>query len=210
MAMTLSCETLLARAALYELLALGLAYPDDHLRQRVAGLASGLAPVFAPLDQVWRVRLDELAEAWSSASSAALEAEFNRLFSGAMECPPHETSFERDGFAKQHILADVAGFQLAFGFELPVGSRRQHDDLGVELEFCSLLLQRMVYALDERPADRDAKVEVTDRALRSFLTDHLGRWTDVFTIQLEACADEPAYRALAVCIREWVATEVTS
>ena len=208
MAMTLTSDTLLARGALYHLLALGFAYPDDAQRRHVAELAVALVTAVEPLDPQWRPRLDELSTAWGHAAVTDLEADFNRLFSGSMECPPHETSFERDGFAKQHVLADIAGFHLAFGFELPEGSRWQHDDLGVELEFCSLLLQRTAYALDEDLPDRDAKVEVCEQALRTFLAEHLGRWVRSFTTELEAVAHEPAYRVLAARTREWVETEL--
>jgi TorA maturation chaperone TorD len=135
-------DGLAIRAAVYEMLAIGFGYPDAPQRERVRGLATALEPWIGLIHPDWEERVRMLEQSLDATATEELEAEFNLLFSGAMECAPYESVFERDIFRKQHALADIAGFYHAFGFELGEASRWQTDHVGVQLEFCSIVPQR--------------------------------------------------------------------
>lgn len=198
-------EGLLLRAAMYELLAVGYAYPDAGWRQRLLDLAAELAPWVGLLDPQWPGRLAALQAAASATDPAAAEADFNRLFSGGMDAAPLETAYEPDIFRKQHALADMAGFYRAFGFQLPAATRWQPDHLGVQMEFCAILLQRTALALEQ---DWGEQVEICVDALRKFLGDHPGRWATAFAADLSRAAREPFYQHLAAVTSSWVELEL--
>ncbi len=200
-----AATALMARAGMYKLLSLGFGYPTDDSQAEIDGLAAEVGELLAPLSAAWPDRLHALASEFRAAGRTAVEAEFNRLFSGGVECSPHETAYDIDLFGKQRTLADVAGFYSAFSAELPEGSRWPLDHVGVELEFCAVALHRMAVAHDQSWEEQAA---VCDNALRSFLTDHLGRWIDAFTTALATTTPLEAYRLLAACARDWVNTEL--
>lgn len=200
-------QGLLLRAAMYELLAVGYTYPGAAQRQRVQELAAGLAPWIDLVDPVWSDRLRQFGEHVGAAVAAEMEAEFNRLFSGAMDAVPHETAYDPDIFRKQAALADIAGFYRAFGFQVADGGRWQPDHIGVELEYGAILLQRAARALEHC---WEEQVEICADALRKFLLEHLGRWASAFTSDLERQANLPFYQHLARVTREWVEAELAA
>lgn len=198
-------EALLVRGAMYQLLALGYVYPAAEQREQIQELTSQLEPVVGAIHPDWTERVRRLRELWDEAGEDALEAEWGRLFSGAVEAAPYESAYERDIFRKQHTMADSAGFYQAFGFQVPGGSRWQPDHVGVELEFCSIVLQRTAHALEQGWQERTG---LCVDALRKFLQDHLGRWSDAFAADVQKMATLPFYQHLAEVTRLWVALEV--
>jgi TorA maturation chaperone TorD len=198
-------DGLAVRAAIYELLAVGYGYPDAAQRERVRELAAALEPWVELIHPSWTERMIALRMSIAAASVEELEAEFNRLFSGAMECAPYESSFEFDIFRKQAGLADLAGFYRAFGFELGEASRWQTDHIGVQLEFGSIVLQRTAEAVD---ADLQEQAAICVDALRKFLDDHLGRWFAAFSGDVAAQTRLPYYRTLAELTAEWLELEL--
>lgn len=198
-------DLLMVRAGLYELLAVGFSYPSDAQQERLMMLAADLVPWLALTLPDWRERLQALQQSGAGTDGSALEADFNRLFSGSMEAVPFETAYERDIFRKQHALADIAGFYRAYGFCLPEGTRWQSDHVGVEMEFCAIVLQRMARAVAEGWEEQAA---ICLETLRSFLLDHLGRWSDALAQDLIGATALPYYQQLARLTREWVALEV--
>jgi putative dimethyl sulfoxide reductase chaperone len=200
-------DGVIIRAAMYQMLATGYAYPDPQQRAQLLELARDLAPCLALIDPDWPSRLGLLAQNLAETAPPEQEAEFNRLFSGAMACSPYESAYEKDIFRKQHALADIAGFYRAFGFTIPEGSRWQPDHIGVQLEYCAIVLQRTAQALGGAHAPQ---AELCVDALRKFLQDHLGRWTDAIADDLARQSASPFYRCLAGLTREWVGLEVAS
>lgn len=202
---TLVADHLILRAGIYQFLALAYAYPLPGVAERLKALADALESWMREAVPGGPVSPACVAECVAVRAEAEREAEFNRLFSGAMAVAPHETAYERDIFRKQASLADIAGFYRAFGFELPGETRWQPDSAGVEMEFCSILLQRQARALEEGWPER---VGVTADAYRGFLEDHLGRWVEAFAGDLERTAELEYYRRLAAMTRAWVGLEL--
>jgi putative dimethyl sulfoxide reductase chaperone len=201
-----SQETL-GRAAIYQLLSLGFAYPDEStLAELDAYLAdasehpiaetSGLGPLLQRLgDAVDRVDPVELAGAHL------------RLFAGEVLCSACETEYAFDPFAKSRQLADIAGFYRAFGLEVAPDRRGAPDFIATELEFVGLLLRKEAYAAARGWSEQ---VDVTDRAIRSFLEDHLGRWVGVLCADLRREAQDPAgfFVALAELCERFIGAEL--
>lgn len=198
-------EGLMLRAALYQLLAHGFAYPGPAQRRQVLEMAAELSPWAGMIDPRWADRLGQLAQSLEAAEHETVEAEFNRLFSGAMAVAPYETAYERDIFRKQNALADIAGFYRAFGFAVVEASRWQPDHVGVQLEYCAILLQRTAQAVEQNWEEQTA---ICVDAFRKFLAEHLGRWSDAFAADVDRAAALPFYRLMAELTREWLALEM--
>lgn len=198
-------EGLMLRAGIYRLLAQGYAYPGAAQRDDLIVMAEGLAPWLSEMGPQWAGRLERFATVLTETDDAEREAEFNQLFSGAMAAAPYETAYERDIFRKQATLADIAGFYQAFGFVVAEGNRWQPDHLGVQLEFCAIVLQRTAYAMAESWTEQS---EICVDALRKFLNDHTGRWADALAGDVERSASLSFYQELASLTRDWVALEV--
>jgi TorA maturation chaperone TorD len=196
-------DALLTRAGVYQLLATAFAYPSVPQRRAMEAILDELARRVDP-EMPLLAELAGLVVDRATVGDRVLEAEHNRLFSGLTPCPPYETALEPDAFRRQHLLADIAAFHRAFGFELPEGSAVQADHVGAELELCALLLQREGFALEPAP-DRAA---VCADALRSFLEDHLGRWIFAFVVRLEEWTEVPLYAALADLTGRFIAMEL--
>lgn len=175
---------LIRRAAMLRLLAAGLLYPDAALKQRllqdIAAMPADDAPVLVALERVWAMASDE-----------SLTDEYSRLFIGGDAIVLHETSYSGTGRSTE--LADINGFYLAFGFDLREGQHEVADHLGVQLEFCSLLLLKQAYAQAQGWPD---KFEIARDATKAFLADHLGRWVGkVYERAVERQA-APVYQTL--------------
>ncbi len=147
---TRTTESLLARAALFRLIAQSFAYPGDGHRVAMGGeyrrlvvRPNGVKPredARLPVRVKARVRL--AAWAWAGASSAGLALDYVRLFHGAGPVQLYETAYgdgRRLG-GRSVEMADISGFYKAFGLEASGPDRNRADHLGAELEFLSLLL----------------------------------------------------------------------
>ncbi len=133
----------------------------------------------------------ELSAARASTSVDDWVAEHNRLFEGGVTCPPNETAYVRRD--KGVILADIAGFYRAFGFEPAEGTGEKLDHVIVELQFTGLLLVMAGRAAaDGRPIDETT----TRQALASFASDHLGAWIDLFCERLAQVSPLPCFAGL--------------
>lgn len=136
--------------------------------------------------------LDEIFQHFrQQAQGLSLETwaeEYNRLFEGNVSCPINESGFIRRD--KGVILADIAGFYRAFGFELADEAHEKGDHLRVELEFIALLLVMLANAEKEA-------IRTTHEALESFSFDHLGEWLPAFCERLSLVTTFPFYRHLA-------------
>lgn len=198
-------QRLLGRAAIYQLLALALAYPDREAVETLDLYLADLSahPTFGELGLEPRLR------AVVDARPRVSEAEHTRLFAGAVVCSPYETAYVRQPFARSRQLADIAGFYEAFGLRPAEGSRaRPPDFIATELEFMSLLLRKEAYASLSGWDDRRA---VAADAARGFLEDHLGRWYEAFGDEIDACSDPRSfYVQVADLLRAFVAAEVAA
>lgn len=188
----------LARSALYRLLSLACAYPSPttlaFLREEalptarlgaqvVAGKAAPTLMVMA--EELWRAGPDGLGRAYQRALSHV----------AAADCPPYESAYTAHHlFQQTQVMADVAGFYRAFGFEASTANRERVDHVGVELEFMHLLCHKEAYALVHHGRGR---ARLCRRAQRRFWGDHLGRWLERFAALLATRAGEGFYGYLA-------------
>ncbi len=123
----------------------------------------------------------------------SLAEEYNRLFECSAPCPINECGLVRRD--KGVILADIAGFYRAFGFELADNAREKADHLVVELEFVALLL--VMLAKGSESANTLEVIQTTQNALSSFSFDHLGEWLPAFCERLSQLTVVPFYQHLA-------------
>lgn len=182
-------QWLLARSALYELLASCLAYPETETLERARGLAADLLDH----DLISRRGLAEplrtLARVLDEVDAERIAPVHFVLFEGSVLCSPHETEYIRDALAKASQLADIAGFYAAFGLKVSGLHMTTPDEASTELEFMSLLTRKEAYAAVRGWAEHE---EVARDAERRFLETHLGRWMAAFAADLCGRADEAA------------------
>ncbi len=129
-----------------------------------------------------RESADELISMLSAARGCARQPwsmEHARLFEGTQACPPNETAYVRRD--KGVILADIAAFYRAFGFDVARGSSEKADHIVAELQFVALLHVKLARASE---TGKNEHIETTRRALEAFVTDHLGCWIDGFRERL--------------------------
>jgi TorA maturation chaperone TorD len=137
---------------------------------------------------------DNLAETYQQirqqAQSLNLDvwaAEYKRLFEANVACPINESGFIRRD--KGVILADIARFYRAFGFELTRNASEKVDHLTAELEFVAMLLVML--------AQDQGATRTTHDALGSFSFDHLGEWLPTFCERLTETSSLQIYQQMA-------------
>ncbi|MCK9486476.1 MAG: molecular chaperone TorD family protein [Dehalococcoidia bacterium] len=182
-------QRLLGRSALYEALALALAYPDDDTVARVEALAEDLRGHPVVVGRRLDDALDRLCSALRDVDAGRLAPVHFVLFEGSVLCSPHETEYIRDPLAKAAQLADIAGFYGAFGLKVSRRHQTTPDEICTELEFMALLTRKEAYAAIREWSEHQA---VARDAGRRFLESHLGRWSGAFAAALCDHADEAA------------------
>lgn len=195
------------RAALFQALAEGFHYPSEgHAERVLAALEPLIDTPDAHLAPVLGRALRQTHSHWRSASGETLEAEYSRLFLNQALCPLHETAYAGPGgvAGRTREIADISGFYLAFGLRTAEANADRPDHLCAELEFLSALLH--LWARADAHGWRE-KREITARATRTFLADHLGRWHAAFAARLTANDAAPAYHALGELLTRAVAAE---
>jgi len=154
----------------------------------------------------------------------AYRAVFGMLVSN--QCPPAETEYAhwKDPTYRAQQLADIAGFQNAFGLEPSANEGAERPDhISLEIEFIAFLNQRL-QASQQNPDDPKEieAVEVTTQSLTNFINDHIAWWVPTFGKRveqqidalLENQIDDPQltsdlqiFRAVSAILRAWVACE---
>jgi len=137
-------------------------------------------------------------EAWSL---ELLQAEHRRVFGlTGSQCYETEIGSPHE-FRQSQEMADLAGFYRAFGFNVGGAVRERHDHLAVELEFMYVLALKESYAASQNNPDY---CEVSLDAQKKFLSDHLGKWMELFAKSLAHFAETGPYVALAHFADEWI------
>jgi DMSO reductase family type II enzyme chaperone len=159
--------------------------------------------------------LQRSARAWlASLSSGQLDqfrGDYNAAFGHAARglCPLNEIEYgelKADPLFQPHRLADLAAFYQAFGLEISPDAAERHDHICLELEFMAVLAAKEAYAL-EYQLDQGQLALCRD-AQRTFLREHLARWTPAFTRRLAHLAGPGTSLAgLASFTREFIAAE---
>jgi TorA maturation chaperone TorD len=164
---------LLRRAAKYRALALLFAPPEESFGVELRALAKDLAQTDGD-DRALGEALTPLAE--DAGEPLA------RLYHCAMgptgavrDC---ESDYEVNPLGgKGPMLADVAGFYLAFKFEDRGLEGTSPDHVSNELGFLSWMAFRSAFARHEGDLERAA---ICDDASEKFASEHLGKWAATF------------------------------
>jgi DMSO reductase family type II enzyme chaperone len=142
----------------------------------------------------------DLARAFHPGAFDAFHEDYITAFGHAARgsCPINEIEYgdlKADPLFQPHRLADLAAFYRAFGVELGSDADERHDHLAIELEFMAVLAAQEARALNTGP-DHGA-LETGRDAQRTFLREHLGRWTPAFARRLIRAVGEGPLGALA-------------
>ena len=179
-------EQIVCRGFIYNLLAAALQSPGEEtlnelLQEKTRASLSVLA-----------AGLTEAGNTAAGGAVAAWAAEFNKLTPDGMRTGharlfghtargivcPYETEYGHEGaFQQPRQLGKIAGFYSAFGLTLRKDERERADHISCELEFMAFLSRKEAYALEHHDGEM---LEATQKAVRLFLRDHLGRFGRAF------------------------------
>ncbi len=194
------------RSFVYQFLSLAFSYPDEEILHKLEESLGDLEQSLHALEikhdttslrPVLRGARERLLD---------LQGEYNTLFATSVKAPAWETGYELDKTARRAAeLSDIEGFYRAFGLNLTAPI--EPDSLVAEVEFLAVLLQKQRYAVNE---DDQEGAEICGDAYRKFLTDHLGRWYDLFVFRLESVTDDDYYRRIARLLKAHLDNETAA
>jgi putative dimethyl sulfoxide reductase chaperone len=213
-----SIDDALARAVVYRTLSIGFQAPSPE-RHRQMAAAEGFPAAVAALDHLHCVLEDRgLASAAErltrtpapDVDSAA--AAFVRLFGHTARGPVSacETEYGPDNaFNQPQQLANIAGYYQAFGLRPVIASEARVDHIACELEFMDFLNRKQARFLADGPGavGDDETLDMTERAERAFLRDHLARFGRAFATRVAAEEGSGYFGALAVVLLEVLSAE---
>jgi TorA maturation chaperone TorD len=191
----------LARTVVYRFLSVGFQPPTGEGLRQVAG--GGFAAVIAALRHLDRQAGGPLAAVAARLATLppptveGVSESFVRLFghtARGLVCAC-ETEYGADNtFHQPQQLADLAGYYLAFGLRPVTASDVRVDHIACECEFMDFLNRKeaLLVADDDRGPAEQETLEVTTRAARDFLRDHLARFGRAFATRL-ASEDPDGY-----------------
>jgi nitrate reductase assembly molybdenum cofactor insertion protein NarJ len=170
-------DALEADALAFALGAALMGYPDADFVPRLRSLLAtpALQPLLAETN-ARAVLAPVLTVVDSPDAIDDLRSEYIECFDRAALSPLYEGEYGRQRMVgKTPVLADLAGFYQAFGFEVvdsaSAPGAETADHLAVELEFVGVLLLKEAALV--RLGDSEG-VEIVRDARRKFLSDHLG------------------------------------
>lgn len=140
--------------------------------------------------------IDRLCEAMSE-SLADIRADYAKLFAGVkrLPAPPWESCYLS---GKRQVCTEITeNVRLAYleACLCQEPSEVQPDDhIGLELQFLGAMSKHIADVLE---AGDGALADVTATQRKTFITDHLSRWSSAFCADLEHAAGTEFYRSLA-------------
>jgi putative dimethyl sulfoxide reductase chaperone len=196
-AVATTIDDALARAVLYHTLSVGLQTPTTARFQEIGANDNFTAAVTALEALEQSGDGDAFHDAAIGLASTTVpdvdcaEGSFVRLFGHTARglVSACETEYGPENvFNQPQQLADIAGYYLAFGLSPVTASESRVDHIACELEFMGFLSRKQAVLLDGRStAAVDLEtMEATERAERSFMRDHLGRFGRAFATRLLA------------------------
>lgn len=161
----------LETASRWRLLSLVFQYPSRRTRQELRRLAGSV-----------RSDASVLAKEWVGIPNRFAEAEYHRVL-GPGGVPPVESSYDPNALAgRGPLLADIAAFHKAFAYAPLHPPAEVPDHIAAELDFLSYLAFKVAFA---RESGNTRHAQVTMKAYRAFLHDHLRNWIGNFGARLE-------------------------
>ncbi len=193
--------SVLARAVVWQQLALGWSPPAGAVRRRFTGNESRNALTLA----LQQLDLPSFDGEWAGDTELA----FTRLFGHTVraEICPYETEYGVGSvFRQTQELADLQGTYAAFGLVRSELQSERPDHLGVECEFAGFLCLKESCA---REAGETDQAGLAQEAYRRFLRDHLARFGIAVTRRIERADATGFYGALARLCRAMLTLECT-
>lgn len=185
------------RAQAYNFLAQAFLYPQDNWTED-APLVAHILNEIDP-QSVWNLEFEREA-----CDLELLQAEHRRVFGLAgSQCYETEIGSPHE-YRQSQEMADLAGFYRAFGFDVGGAVRERHDHLAVELEFMYVLALKESYAATLERENNPEHFEISVDAQKKFLSDHLGKWMELFAKSLAHFAETGPYVVLAQFADEWI------
>lgn len=217
----------MARRACFRFVALALADPRTGVWNSLANPATALliiqaaeiiraedAAVARPL-ALGEFPLAELDPARALARLPNSADEFNLLYEanfgllGGSKCPPYETEFvpSKLVFQRSNMLADVAGFYLAFGLQPSSMHPDRPDHIAVQCEFLAQLLELERQARHSAAPAGQEQAEACREAFAKFLSEHVAWWFPAFAKMLAQQDPGGFYEAIAHFLAALIAAE---
>lgn len=167
----------LVRSARYRALSLLFVPPSVAVAEEIAALARDLG--------------DDALTGLAADLGPVFEGEYHRALGPTGAVRDAESDYEVNPLGgKGPLLADIAGFYLAFRYEDETLVGLSPDHASTELGFMAWLSLRTAYARHEGDDDNASLcVEASD----AFARDHLGRWFATFAARLRAAGDGSWY-----------------
>jgi len=203
----------LARAAVYRTFSLAFQAPtegglratgafDEFAILRHAFRSAGIDSIADLDDYVERLRQD-------GREIKALADQYWRVFGHTVRglvCPCETEYGDDNKYQQPQQLADISGYYLAFGLTPLSASELRHDHVACECEFMSFLNLKQALFLERCGATPGGAetLDVTYRAERTFLRDHLGRFGRALASCLAAEATGPYYGAWGMLFLRWL------
>lgn len=203
----------LARAAVYRTFALAFQAPteaglgkmgasDDFATFRYANYVLNACP-----EPTVAAGLEKLRD--GTRDLEAMSVQYWRVFGHTLRglvCPCETEYGDENKYEQPQQLADIAGCYLAFGLRPLAASDLRHDHVACECEFLAFLNLKEAFFLDavEKTAGAAETLDVTCRAERAFLRDHLAQFGRAFASCLSTGAVGPYYSAWGTLFLHWI------
>ena len=135
------------------------------------------------------------------------EANFGLL--GGSKCPPYETEYvpSKLDFQRSNMLADIAGFYLAFGLRPSSTHPDRPDHVTVECEFLAQLMELQWQSQRSDAPQAQSQTEACQQAHQRFLQEHVAWWFPAFAKMLAHQNPGGFYEAIAKFLAALVAAE---
>ena len=204
-------DELLATAVLCRALKIGFDRPENETH-RTFFTTDGLTTLRRAAEQLVGDATSSMSDCVSRIASRRpsgvehLQHVYDQLFGHTLRSQvcPYECEYGQPGvFRQAQELADLGGFYAAFALQTRAAKHQRHDHIACELEFLQFLCHKELWAIENE--DREMQ-EVTAKAARQFLKEHLARFGPAFAAELQDADPEGFYGVLGAFLHFFLMT----
>lgn len=125
-----------------------------------------------------------------------LQKDFRRLFStsGTPLAPPYKSAFTDTILEAAERKQQVTDFYNSYGWKKRSNYKAPDDNLGIELLFVTLLIDKYITFDDEA-----CRIEMASE-IRRFISDHIMTWLPAWYERMQETADTMCYKGIASLI----------
>ncbi|QDR83489.1 TorD/DmsD family molecular chaperone [Sporomusa termitida] len=117
--------------------------------------------------------------------------------------PPYESIYVKE--PPQNVTGSLNQFYARLNCGVSETLCEPGEQIGVELAFVQLLLERQLEALKNGDADKGKNYQ---GMLQNFLRQHLGRWASEYAQEMERYAQTDFYRGIALLLKDFMQEEM--